>query len=141
MASLIYNSAKLKILQGTIDFDADTFKVALVNSSYVPNQDTHDFFDDITNEVTGTGYTAGGATLAGVALSQDNTNNRGVFDANDTTWPNSTIANATAAILYKSTGTAATSPLIAYIDLGATGSSTGATFQITWSSDGIFYLG
>ena len=62
MASLIYNSAIDEMARGDIDFDTDTFKAMLVTSSYTPNKDTHDFRDDVTNEVSGTGYTAGGAT-------------------------------------------------------------------------------
>lgn len=140
MASLIYNSFKKKIQDGSIDLDTDTIKVALVTSSYTPDQDSHDFFDDVTNEVSGTGYSAGGATLGTVTVTQDNTNNRGVFDAADTSWASSTIT-ARGAVIYKSTGTAATSPLIAYIDFGQDYSSTAATFQITWNASGILYIG
>lgn len=52
------------------DFLSDTIKIALLTSSYTPNLDTHDFFDDITNEVAnGNGYTTGGATLGTKAAS------------------------------------------------------------------------
>src|SRR6185436_20007850 len=47
-----------------VDFLSDTIKVALVASGYTPNLDTHETFADITKEVSGTGYTAGGAALA-----------------------------------------------------------------------------
>ena len=60
MASALYNSFKKKIMDGSIDLDTDTIKIALCTSSYTPNIDTHDFFDDITNELsTASGYTAG----------------------------------------------------------------------------------
>lgn len=139
MADVIYNSFKVKISDGNIDLDTDTIKVALVTSSYTPDQDAHDFFDDITNEVVGTGYTAGGATLAGKAVTQDNTNDLAKFDATDVTWSTATIT-ARGAVLYKSTGTDSTSPLIAYIDFGADKSSVAADFKIEWHSDGILTL-
>jgi hypothetical protein len=139
MASVIYNSAKQKLINGGIDLDTDTIKVALVTSSYSPNIDTHDFFDDVTNEVTGTGYTAGGATLASVTLTVDTTNDRAVFDAADTTWGTSTIT-ARGAVIYKSTGTASTSPLIAYIDFTTDQTSSAGNFIIQWSSSGILTL-
>jgi hypothetical protein len=122
-----------------IDFDTDTLKVALVTSSYTPNQDTHDFFDDVTNEVTGTGYTAGGATLANPAVTLDTTNDLVKFDADDTVWSTATIT-ARAGVLYKSTGTASTSGLIAYIDFGSDVTSTAADFTIAWHSNGILRL-
>lgn len=105
--------------------------------------DAHDFFDDITNEVSGTGYTAGGATLANPSVTQGNTNNRSYFDADDVSWASATITNARYAIIYKSTGTAGTSALIGYVDLGANYSSSGSqTFEIRWDATaetGIFY--
>lgn len=141
MASLLYDVGKKKLWDGSIDLDSDTIKVALTISSYTPNQGTHDFFDDITNEVSGTGYTAGGATLGSKTVTADTTNHRAVFDAADTSWTTSTITNARYAVIYKDTGSAATSPLIALIDLGANYSSVAGTFQITWHADGIFYYG
>ncbi len=139
MADVIYNSFKKKIMDGSIDLDTDTIKVALVTSTYTPDQDVHDFFDDITNEVSGTGYTAGGATLANKAATADNTDNEGVFDADDVTWSTSTIT-ARGAVIYKSTGTASTSPIIAYIDFGSDKTSSGGNFTIAWNAEGILNL-
>lgn len=139
MADVIFNSFKKKIMDGSIDLDTDTIKVALVTSSYTPDQDVHDFFDDVTNEVVGTGYSAGGASLASKVCSADNTDNEGVFDADDVSWTTSTIT-ARAAVLYKSTGTASTSALIAYIDFGSDKVSTAGTFTIAWNAEGILNL-
>lgn len=139
MANVVYNSFKKDIASGAIDLDTDTIKVALVTSTYSPNVDTHTKFSDITNEVTGTGYTAGGVTLGTVTVSQDNTNNRGVFDAADVSWASSSIT-ARGAVVYKSTGTASTSPLICYVDFTTDKTSSSGTFTITWSADGILYL-
>lgn len=139
MADVIYNSFKAKIMDGSIDLDTDTIKVALVTSTYTPNQDTHDFFDDITNEVVGTGYTAGGATLASKTVTADTTDNEGVFDAADVTWSTSTIT-ARGAVIYKSTGTAGTSALICYLDFTTDQSSSAADFIIAWNAEGILNL-
>lgn len=140
MASLIYNSFKRDIMNGGIDLDTDTIKVALVTSTYTPDQDAHDNFDDVTNEVSGTGYTAGGATLGSVTVTADNTDNEGVFDAADTAWATSTIT-ARGAVVYKSTGVASTSKLICYFDFGSDQVSTAGTFTITWNAEGIINLG
>lgn len=140
MADVIYNSFKQKIMDGSIDLDTDTIKVALVTSSYTPSQDDHEDYADITNEVVGTGYTAEGATLANAAVTKDNTNNRGVFDADDVTWSGSTIT-ARAAIVYKDSGTAATSWFIAYFDFASDKTSTAGDFTIAWNANGIVNLG
>lgn len=142
MANVIYNDFKEQLLKGSFNLHTggDTIKVALVTSSYTPDQDAHDFFDDVTNEVSGTGYSAGGNTLASQAVSQDNTDNEAVFDASDTNWASSTIT-ARGAVVYKSTGTASTSPLICYFDFGSDQTSSSGNFTITWNSEGIVNLG
>jgi len=139
MASFLYTPFATNLLSGkNIDLDTDTIKIALVTSSYTPDK-THDFFNDITNEVVGTGYTAGGATLASKTVTQDNTNFRAVFDAADATWSNSTIT-ARYGVIYESTGVASTSPLIALIDFGSNIVSVGSTFQVSFNVDGILKL-
>lgn len=139
MASGIYNNYKVRMLgSGTmVDLDGDTIKLALLTSSYTPDFDAHDFFDDVSaNEVSASGtYSAGGATLS-VTLTQDNTDNEGVFDATDVSWTGATIT-ARYAIIYKSTGVASTSPLIALIDFGSNQTSTAGTFAITFAAEGI----
>lgn len=118
------------------DWDTDTIKCALL-TAYTINIDTHDFFDDVSGtEITGTGYTAGGATLGTKTATYDTATDQIRLDAADTSWTTSTLS-ATDAVVYKSTGTASTSPLIAGVDFGATVSTTAGTFQITWDSTGI----
>lgn len=119
------------------DLSADTLKVMLCTSSYSPDQDAHDFKNDITNEVSGTGYTAGGATLANVTIGYTGGTNTLKLDADDTVWSSSTIT-ARYAVIYDSTpATDATRPLIGYVDFGADVTSTSGTFTITWDSTGI----
>lgn len=117
----------------------DTFKVALTTNTYTVDIDTHDFFNDVTNEVTGTGYTAGGATLGTLASSYDTATDQARFDAADTTWTTSTIT-ARKAVVYKSTGTGTTSPLVSFVDFGADVSTTAGTFQITWDATGVWLV-
>lgn len=141
MANIIYNSFKKNIMNGAIDLDTDTIKVALVTSSYTPNADTHEDMADVTGEVAnGNGYTTGGATLANKTVTADTTDDEGVFDANDVTWSTSTIT-ARGAVVYKSTGTAANDLLICYFDFGADKSSSAGNFTITWNAEGIVNLG
>ena len=137
MASKLYGQFLLKALNKEVDFDTDTIKVALLTSSYTPNQDTHDYFNDVSaNEVSGTGYTAGGNTLASKTATYDSGTNVIVLDAADVTWASSTIT-ARYAVVYDSTGTASTSALIGYVDFGSDQSSTNGNFTITWDSTGI----
>lgn len=127
-------------MNGSIDLDTDTINVMLVTSTYSPNQDTHTKRSDITNEVVGTGYVAGGSSLGGKSVSVDNTDNEGVFDANDVTWATSTIT-ARGAVLYKSRGGASSADeLIAYLDFSTDKISSAGDFVISWNAEGILNL-
>ena len=140
MADVIYNSFKRDIMSGAINLASDTIKCMLVTSSYVPDQDAHAKRSDVTNEVSGTGYTAGGATLTSPAVSADNTDNEGVFDSDDAVWAASTIT-ARGAVIYKSRGGASSvDELIAYIDFGSNMVSTAGEFRIAWNAEGILNL-
>ena len=141
MANQIYNSFKRDIMNGSIDLDTDEINVMLVTSAYTPDVDVHDKRDDVTNEVAnGNGYATGGAALAGKAVTADNTDDEGMFDANDLTWAASTIT-ARGAVLYKARGGAASADeLIAYIDFGSDKISSAGNFTIQWASEGILNL-
>jgi hypothetical protein len=121
-----------------IVWSSATMKVALTtNAGWTPNQDTHDFFDDVT-QLTGTGYTAGGATLGSKTSNYNTTTDVAWLDAADTSWTTATIANARRAPIYSDTGGAAsTDPLWGYVDFEADVSVTAGTLQITWDATGI----
>ncbi|WP_341258198.1 hypothetical protein [Gordonia malaquae] len=136
VSAKLYANFHKSIANKEIELDNDTIKVMLCTSAYTPNQGTHQYKSSVTGEVTGTGYTAGGATLASVTASV--TGNVFKFDADDVSWPSSTIT-ARYAVIYDSTpGSDASRPLIGYIDFGADVSTTSGTFQIVWNSSGIF---
>jgi hypothetical protein len=132
MPSLIYNSAIDDMARGAIDFDTDTFKALLVSSVYSPNKDVHDRRDDVTNEVTGTGYTAGGVTTA-CTVTKDTANDRVTLQFAAVSWPSSTIT-ARGCVYYKSRGAASTDELVAYNDFGFDFSSTNGTFSVQAST-------
>ena len=83
----------------------------------------------------------GNEGLAGKTVTQDDTNNRAEFDANDVTWTGINAGTAAACVVYKDTGNNATSPLIAYIDSGGFPVTTnGGDLTITWNSQGIVQI-
>ena len=132
MSSFIYNSAVEDEAKGAIDYDTDTFKVLLVTSSYTANKDTHDRRDDVTNEVAnGNGYTTGGATCT-CTVAKDTANDKVTLTFAAVEWANATFT-ARGAVIYKSTGTAANDPLVAYINFGADVSRTNQTFSLSAS--------
>jgi hypothetical protein len=129
MASFIYNSCLEDFVSGDIDFSADTFKLLLVTDSYSADKDTHLKRSDVTNEVSGTGYTAGGATTA-CTVAKNTTDDRVTLTFASVSFSTATIT-ARAGVIYKSRGGADTADeLIAYVDFGGDVSSTAATFTV-----------
>jgi hypothetical protein len=120
-----------------IDFDTDTIKVMLVTNTYVPSATGHATKASVTNEVSGTGYTAGGATLSSPTV----VDSAGTitFDAADVTWTQNGAGFSTArhAIIYKDTGTAATSTLIGWIDFGADKGNVAGDLVLAFNAAGI----
>lgn len=132
MASMIYHNFFERLGRGAGDLQSLTVKCALVTSSYVASKD-HDYFDDITNEVSGSGYTAGGDTIT-VTVTDDDANDRVDIVLGEAQWTTATIT-ARGAVYYVDTGGAASTDwLIAHVDFGSDQTSTAGTFTLSAST-------
>lgn len=134
-ATCIWYGLAIKDQWGTtaadrIDFVTDTIKASLHTSTYTVNQDTDQYFNSATNELTtGGGYTAGGATLTGKTLTYDGPSNTVRFKATDVTWTAATLT-ARKMVIRKDTGTGTTSHLMGVVDFGADQSPAGVDFVV-----------
>lgn len=137
MASGIYNRFKANLMNKEVDLEADTIKVALLDNSHSFNADNNTWSDVSANEISGTGYTAGGEELTNKSVTQDDTNDKAVFDADDVSWSSATFT-AYHAVLYDDT--LANDDLICSIDFGGAKSVSSGTFTIQWDADGIITL-
>lgn len=125
---------------GAVDLDTDTFKLMLTTSTYSPNRDTHNFRDDVTNEVSGTGYSAGGVTLASVAVTYDTASDEVRIDWADAAWTTATFTTRYG-VIYKSRGGASSADeLVALLDFGGDQTVTGANFTIQFNANGVLYI-
>lgn len=139
-ASGLYGLTLEKMLINTSaeSWEAEDNKVLLVTDTYTHDYTVHDFHNDITNEVTGTNYTAGGNALTATEI----TLAAGLltFDAADASWPSSTIANAMAAIHYFNVGTSATDQLGLLSDFVTAVSTTNGTLSVQWAAAGLYTI-
>lgn len=126
MANSLFNKGREAFMSGGINMSSDTIKVVLIDAAdYVVNLATHQYFSSVT--VAGRVATA---TLASKTVTD------GIFDAGDVTFTSVTGDPSEALLIYKDTGTEATSPLIAYIDT-ATGlpvTPNGGNITVTWDN-------
>lgn len=130
MESLIFNSFWEDLARGNIDLDTDTFKAMVVTDAYTPDKDAHTKRSDVTNEASGTGYTAGGQAVT-VTVTKDTANDRLDVDISDPSWANATLSGR-GIVVYKSRGGAASADeLVCSIAAGSDIVSTNGT----WSFD------
>lgn len=126
MANALYVKGKEKILSGAINFVTDTLKVALIKNDYAQNLATDEFFTSISASVLNTPQALTTKSVAG-----------GVFDADDALFTAVTAgAVSEGVVIYKDTGSAGTSPLIAYIDAitGFPLTTNGGDITIQWDN-------
>jgi hypothetical protein len=131
MSNALYDKGRQKFLQADIDWLVDDIKAVLVNVSgagtlYTPNLATDEFLSDIP----------AGARVATSSNLATKTATAGVADADDVAFTTVSGATSEALVLYKDTGVAATSPLIAYID-SATGlpiTPNGGNINVVWDN-------
>lgn len=119
-----------------------TFKCALVTGVYTPDQNLHDFWDDVSaNEVSGTNYTANGNACASITVVLGGAG-LVTFDSDDpATWLQNAggFSNARRAILYWDTAVSTTSRLLAYSDdFAADKGNVAGDFSIAMDAAGIF---
>jgi hypothetical protein len=124
----MYNAFLGRIIIGT-----STFKALITTNSYTENKDSHGTRADITNEVSGTGYTAGGQTIV-PTLTKDDSLDKTIITFPSLTWANATITNGRKVIYYVSNGGAASGDwLFGVADLGNDYSSNNTNFLIAAS--------
>lgn len=117
------NSFKQELLAMTPHTAADVYKIALFTSAATLSKATTAYA--ATNEVSGAGYSAGGATLSGFSVTLDT--DTAILDwTADPTWANSTITARGALIYNSSRGNKA----VAVLDFGGDITSTNGTFTV-----------
>lgn len=141
MANALYPKFKEKILNpgtlgptsGTaVDLIDDTIKIALIDTGVYTYNSANEFWSSASAALVGTA-----ATLASKTVTS------GTFDAADVTYTSVTGSSVEALIIFKDTGTASTSPLVAYIDVVASGlpvTPNGGNITVTFNASGIFSL-
>jgi hypothetical protein len=126
--------------QLALDLDLDTHKVAMFTNAITPNFSTDTAYGAApynANEVSGTGYTAGGAALTGTTLTESPTGSI-MWDAADVSWAASTITNARGALIYADA--LAGNNAICFVNFGSDYSTSSGTFTIQWPTTGIWAL-
>lgn len=121
------SSFKQQILLGEHDLDTDVIKIALYTSAATLSAATTVY--STSDEVTGTGYTAGGNTLAGATVSLSGTT--AFADFSDTTWSAATIT-ARGALIYNSSKS---NKAIAVLDFGGDKTSTAGDFTVQFPTN------
>lgn len=127
--SQVYNRG-LQLILGGLDLSSSDVRVLLVGTGYTYDPD-HNFVSDLTSELSGTGYVR--KALTGLTVTEDDTNDRGQFTANNLTWTGANFGTVDAAILYLEDTTDAARQLIARIDVNPNIATNTGDFSVAWS--------
>lgn len=134
MANAIYPKYKESIISGgaNVNLSSGTVKVALVDTGTYTYSASDQYYSSVSSAVVGTPATLASKTVAS-----------GTFDAADITFSSVSGSSVEALVIYVDSGSAATSPLVAYIDTSVSGlpvTPNGADISVTWNASGIFTL-
>ncbi len=145
VASVFYNEAKAAFANGSIDWDADDIRVALLmtNTTADTEQDTIKFVTDFTtlDECDATGYAR--LALANEAVNIDDGNDRAELDADDSSFTSLSgdgTRDVQGALIYKHVTNDTDSPAIAFVDFSADIPSTATQIDVPWNAEGILQL-
>lgn len=114
-----------------IDWVNDTINICLCNSSLAPetNRGVYSKYSDVSgDEITGTGYTAGGVALTNKAVNVNTTDHVVELQASDPSWPSATVTAAYAVIYDVTAGNV----LLGFVDFGENASAAGVTFTVSF---------
>ena len=120
-----------------VDFLLTTHKIALFNNSETPAFQTDTAFVN-TNEVSGTGYTAGGQVVITPTFAVAGATAVLTYDLGDQVWASPTSVTAFGAELYADA--LGTNDLLVGINFAGSFTSTAGTFTIQWAAGGVFTI-
>lgn len=145
MASLFFNVAKKGLMDGSIDLDTDDIRVALVmlntTTDTQPEVTTVSGFTTL-DECDATGYAR--QAIGGKAVTQDNANNRGVFNGNQVVFSGlsgNATRNIQGALIYKHVGADSSNIPICFSEFTTPVPKEATSITVPWHANGILYLG
>jgi len=136
------NALRKYLGDGSVDWDSDTVKVAMLSNSYTVNP-AHSIFGDVSSHevAAGGGYTAGGVALANKSVTLAAAVAK--YTADPATWAGLTKTYRTLAIYSEKTVNGVVNPLIALILVDNTPADiviTAADYSVQWNANGIFTM-
>ena len=139
----LYGNGLLFLLNGAVPWGTDDLFIGLARTAYTVDIDLHDFWNDVNalDEITGTGWPAGGVQADGEALSLVTANNDVELDITDEVTAAVTLTDAKHVILYSRTPvTDATRELVGYATMDTALAPQGGTLTLDFATTGFVLI-
>lgn len=138
----LYGPTLVKAWEDTMGYSLETngvSKAMLCTDAYTPSFWSHDFRNDVSNEVTGSGYTSGGKDVTNEVLAATSTLGGYVyFDHDDVQWDALTAVDIMAMVGYIDVGSVATDQLIYLLDFETAVDVDAGTLLVQIASTGVW---
>lgn len=142
MASAVFDNAMIAFGTAVVNWTTDVNDIwcGLGGSGFgaAVSKSGWDTYSDLTNEMTGTGYEAGGTELDVITVALNS--NVAQFDSQNTSWTSATFTAYYAYTDHGATKTTSGNPLISYHDLGGAQAVVAGTLTLQWASSGVFNI-
>jgi hypothetical protein len=138
---VLHGPAIVSAFNKEFDFNDGNTKIAFATSSYTPDKDLHDYFNDVTNGVSGTNLTTAGVALANCAVSVISASDVVRFIADDVSVASVTATGIRVAVIYNDTaGASSTDPILGSITFDADMSPAAGTLAVDFQGTGNSFL-
>lgn len=131
----LFGHVMMHAFAGLIDWVPDDAVAILVGPDWTPSQDTHEFLDDVTDELSGGSYAR--VTLDAKTMTYNATTNSANLSCDPISFASMT-GDYRYMVVAMDTGTDSTSPLIGWLDFGALETATAQPVNVTPPADGLF---
>lgn len=137
IATNVYDSLIDYLGRGEVNLNSDTIQAVLLTSLYTFDS-THTSYSDLDNEVTGTGYTAGGETVPANSITLSG--NTATFTATNVAWEDLDITSAGARYIALYCISHSSNIMVCIDDLSTDYDPAGDTFVVQINANGILKL-
>ena len=135
----LYNRMPKSAFKKGFDFENDDIRLMLLSDDYTPDQENHVTLEDVeAYEISGDGYSSGGAELSNASIDYNEEDDKVYFSADNVSWDSATFTFRWGVIYNNTEDGNLNKNLIGFLDFQQEVGVIAGTVEINWHEDGIY---